>query len=267
MKRTLLSLALVAGSLFTSSAFADPSSEAVLQVLKGKYPSTAFTAVRPSVMPGLFEVQMGRNLAYTDDQGRHFIFGAMYDMAERQDLTAARKAELGIQDTQPVAQQQKRAEPPPISWASLPLKDAFVRVNGKGERKLAIFSDPDCPYCKLLEKELDGLENVTIYTFMFPIASLHPGAQSKSEAIWCAGNDATRSKLWVDLLTKGKQPPKTKECATPVERNVALAESLGVRGTPTLITADGRRLPGMAPAARISAFMDAATATPTLASK
>lgn len=258
MKRTLLSLALVAGSLFANVAWADPASEAVLQVLKSKYPATTFTAVRPSAMPGLFEVQMGRNLAYTDDQGRHFVFGAMYDMQERQDLTAARRVELGLQDPQQAqAQAPKRAEPAPVNWASLPLKDAFVRVNGNGERKVAIFSDPDCPYCKKLEKELDSLENVTIYTFMYPIDSLHPDAQSKAEAVWCAGTEKTRTKLWVDLLTKGKEPPSTKGCANPVARNIALAESLGVRGTPTLIAADGRRLPGMAPAARISAFLDA----------
>lgn len=235
---------------------ADPQVEALLRTLKKLYPSTNFTQVSRTAVPAIYEVQMGRNLAYTDDSGRHFFFGALYDMQARQDVTAQRRAELGIEQAAPTGQTERQAEAPrSINWNDLPLSDAFKRVKGNGERALAVFTDPDCPYCKQLERQLEKLDNVTIYTFLYPIESLHPDAAEKAEAVWCAGDDAARNKAWYDLMVGGVKPAPAKPCANPVDRNVNLAAKLGVRGTPTLFAADGRRLPGMAPAARIEQFL------------
>lgn len=255
MKRTILTLAAAAATLFAGAALADAKTDSILLNLKVKYPATAFTGVRATPLQGIYEVQMGRNLAYVDESGRTFLFGSMYDMEARADLTAARKAELGIQDA-PAPQQQQRAEAPPIKWSDLPMGDALVRVIGKGERKMALFSDPDCPFCRQLERELEKLDNVTIYTFLYPLASLHPNAPAKSENIWCAGENA-RNKVWADQMIGGKTPPAAKACANPVERNVALGDSLNVRGTPTMFTSDGRRVSGAMPAARIDAWLNA----------
>ncbi|WP_041930402.1 DsbC family protein [Methylibium petroleiphilum] len=254
MKRTILTLAAAAATLFAGAALADAKTDSILLNLKVKYPATTFTGVRATPLQGIYEVQMGRNLAYVDESGRTFLFGSMYDMEARSDLTAARKTELGIQDAP--APQQQRAEAPPIKWSDLPMADAMVRVIGKGERKLALFSDPDCPFCRQLERELEKLDNVTIYTFLYPLASLHPGAPAKSENIWCAGEKA-RNKVWIDQMIGGKTPPAAKACATPLERNVALGDSLNVRGTPTMFTSDGRRISGAMPAARIDAWLNA----------
>lgn len=255
MKRTVLTLAAAAATLFAGAALADAKTDSIVLNLKVKYPATTFTGVRATPLHGIYEVQMGRNLAYVDESGRTFLFGSMYDMEARADLTAARKAELGIQDAPP-QQQQQRAEAAPIKWSDLPMGDALVRVNGKGERKLSLFSDPDCQFCRQLERELEKLDNVTIYTFLYPLASLHPGAPAKSENIWCAGEKA-RNKVWADQMILGKTPPEVKSCSNPVERNVALGDLLNVRGTPTMFTADGRRISGAMPAARIDAFLNA----------
>jgi thiol:disulfide interchange protein DsbC len=259
MKRTLMILALAAGALTTSFAAVaqpDPASEAVMRVLRERHPKTTFTSVRPAAIPGMFEVQMGRNLAYTDDSGRYFIFGSMFDMQERVDITAARRIELGIQQPEAQQQAQRQAPPPNIEWSSLPLKDAFVKVKGNGQRKLAVFSDPDCPFCKRLEADLEKVDNVTIYTFLNPIAQLHPDAATKAEAVWCAGNDKARNALWSDMMLRGKQAKGAKSCPNPIQRNIDLAQSLNARGTPTMFSADGRRLVGYVPSERIEAFLN-----------
>ena len=202
--------------------------------LKELYPSTRITAVRQSEVTGLFEVIMGRNVAFTDNSGRYFVFGHLFDMREQKDLTAQRLSDINR-----------------IDFTQLPLQDAIKTVRGDGSRKLAVFSDPDCPYCKGLEGELAKLENVSIYTFLFPLDGLHPEAKGKAERVWCAANPA---KAWAALMTTGKLV-ESPNCATPIARINQLATSLGINGTPTIILQDGSLIPGAAPAAEINRRM------------
>jgi thiol:disulfide interchange protein DsbC len=229
----------VAGLFAAAVAFAahasDPETLAVMAKLKEKYPSTTFSSVERAPIAGMFEVSMGKNIAYTDRDLRYFLFGSMYDMVTQQDLTAS-----------------KRQAMTKIDWNELPLKDALVTVKGNGSRKVAVFSDPDCPYCRKLENELMKMTNVTIYTFMFPIDSLHPQARKKAESIWCAKDAAN---LWAKHMTENATVPSA-NCDNPVGRNVALAGKLGINGTPYLIAQDGRSLPGMAPADRLDSFLN-----------
>ena len=206
--------------------------------LQAAYPSTRFGEIRPTPWPGVFEVAMGANLAYVDASGQYFLFGHLYDMKVQRDLTAERKDTLAR-----------------IDFAMLPLADAIKDVRGRGSRALAIFSDPDCPHCRRLEAELKGLSDVTIHTFLMPIASLHPQARAKAIAVWCAKD---RLGAWQALMTRDQVPPSA-DCAHPVDRNVALAERLGVTGTPTLVAADGRVLPGAASAEQINAWLSRST--------
>jgi len=199
--------------------------------LKELYPSTRITAVRQSEVAGLFEVTMGRNVAFTDDSGRYFVFGHLFDMREQKDLTAQRLSDINR-----------------IDFAQLPLQDAIKTVRGEGSRKLAVFSDPDCPYCKGLEGELAKLEDVTIYTFLYPLEGLHPEAKGKAERVWCAADPA---KAWAALIATGKLAESPK-CATPIARINQLATRLGINGTPTIILQDGSLIPGAAPAAEIN---------------
>jgi thiol:disulfide interchange protein DsbC len=240
---TALAAALTAGP--SATAFAQPSPAqtaaeitALSARLQALYPSTRFGEVRPTPWPGVFEVAMGANLAYVDASGQYFLFGHLYDMKVQRDLTAERKDTLAR-----------------IDFAALPLADALKDVRGRGSRLLAIFSDPDCPHCRRLEAELKGLSDVTIHTFLMPIASLHPQARAKAIAVWCAKD---RLAAWQALMTRDQAPPSA-DCAHPVDRNVALAERLGVTGTPTLIAADGRVLPGAASAEQIQAWISRST--------
>ncbi|WP_050545907.1 DsbC family protein [Pseudomonas syringae] len=210
---------------------------AMLNTLKQKYPATNFTKVEKSPLAGIFEITMGKNIVYSDSEGRYLMFGNLYDMTTRQDLTAP-----------------KRAAAEKIDVSKFPVADAFTRVKGDGSRKIYLFSDPDCPYCHELESQVfTKLDNITIYTFMFPIESLHPQAKAKAESIWCLP-EGERAAAW-DKLMAGTAPAAA-NCDNPVARNVSLAESLGIQGTPTMISADGRKMPGMTSADRIEAWLN-----------
>ena len=132
------------------------------------------------------------------------------------------------------------------------LGNAIKTVKGDGSRVFAVFTDPDCRYCKQLEGELSRLDNVTIYTFLYPLESLHPEAKTKAIGVWCSPD---RVKAWNELMIAGKKP-KLVACNSPITQNLALGSKLGVVGTPTLIAADGRLLPGSAPAEKIDQWLN-----------
>ncbi len=213
----------------------DPGPVARIEAdLKAAYPGTSFRDIRPTPLPGIFEVSMGRNLAYVGSDGRYFLFGHLFDMRAQRDLTADR------------LEAARR-----IDFASLPLADAITTVHGNGSRALAVFSDPDCPYCRKLEQELAKLDNVTVHAFLYPLAELHPQARARAVAVWCAPD---RAAAWKALMLDGKAPTAA-ECVHPIDRNIELARKLGVEGTPTLFDVRGRHLAGAAPAQRIEEFL------------
>ncbi|GAB1393002.1 DsbC family protein [Rhodocyclaceae bacterium] len=202
----------------------------VEQRLKDQYPATKITSVRESPAKGIYEVIMGRNVAYTDEAGRYMIFGHLYDMKEQRDLTAGVLEALNK-----------------VDMAMLPEADAIKKIQGRGERKMFVFSDPDCPYCKRLESELAKVDNVTIYTLLYPLDGLHPDARRKAQTIWCAKD---RVNAWDEFIQKGTLP-ESRSCDHPIERNIRLGNALGINGTPTIIFEDGAITPGMLPAAEI----------------
>ena len=210
------------------------TAESVAQQLKATYPATTFGTVSTTAWPGVFEVAVGANLAYVDASGQYFMFGHLYDMKAQRDLTAERKDNLTR-----------------IDFASLPLKDALTEVRGNGKHTLVIFSDPDCPYCKKLEADIANLTDVTLHTFLMPIASLHPQARAKAISVWCAPN---RVQAWHTVMRQD-QRINAKACEHPVDRNIALAERLGISGTPTLVAADGRVMAGAANTVQIEDWL------------
>lgn len=230
MRKLVATLAAIS---FSSAALAGVAE--VEKRLKERYPSTQINEVRESVIAGLYEVVMGRNIAYTDETGRYVLFGHIFDMQAQKDLTAERLEEINK-----------------IDVASLPLEDAIKIVKGDGSRKLYVFSDPDCPFCQRLEREtLPKIDNVTIYTFLFPLEGLHPDAKRKAEAIWCAKD---RAKAWEAFMREGKMPEEAK-CDNPIERNIQLGERLGFNGTPTILLEDGKVISGFLPAEQLERRM------------
>lgn len=182
---------------------------------------------------GWYEVVSGDRLFYVDPTARFVMEGSLIDIDRRINLSEARLQEINK-----------------VAFAALPKADAIVSVKGRGERKLAIFSDPDCPYCRKLERELAKLDNVTIYTYLMPLVSIHPDAQGRAVSVWCAPD---RERAWATAMQGGALAPA--HCATPIERNLKLGARLGINGTPTLIFADGRRVPGAIPSDQIEQLL------------
>lgn len=225
----ILAASMIVASTF-SFASADPQEMAVLAKLKKKYPKTQFQSLSSSPLPGIYEVVMGRNIAYVDETGRYFLFGHLFDMQTQTDLTEGK---------QPINQVAK------TDFSTLPFENAITIKKGDGSRKMAVFSDPDCPYCKQLEQNLKALDNVTIYVFLFPLEQLHPDAKAKAIGVWCAANKA---QAWYDLMLKGVT--KSGSCENPIDANIQLAQRLGINGTPTIILEDGTLNSGAASAER-----------------
>ena len=209
----------------------------MLATLQEKYKGTTFRSVTTTAIPGIYEVTMGQNVAYTDASGRYFFFGRLFDMVAQQDLTA-----------------EKLDTASKIDLAVLKKEDAIKLVKGNGARTLYVFSDPDCPFCKQLEQNLVSLNNVTIYTFLMPLDGLHPDARAKAEAVWCSKD---RAEAWDSLMKTGSVPSDSAKCDTPIDRNLSVAASLNITGTPTLISGDGRKMPGARSADQISSWLDA----------
>ncbi|HIP06722.1 MAG TPA: DsbC family protein [Mariprofundaceae bacterium] len=178
--------------------------------------------IQKTPFKGLYEVQAGDQIFYTNSTGQYLLNGQMFDTKTKQNLTAIRLAEVNR-----------------ISWTELPLENAIVSGPEDG-LKMAVFTDPDCPYCVRLEKNLKKETGIRVYTFLFPLIQLHPDAYEKSKSIWCA-EDQHQAMLDV-MLDKKKLPAAT--CDTPIDANLELAQKLNVRGTPTIFSEDGRKYTG-----------------------
>lgn len=235
-KIKLTMFALLAG--LAANVLADDTTDAIKSTLEARYPATTFTDVKPSPIHGLYEVVMGRNVAYTDSVGKFMLFGHMFDMQGQKDITADELATLNRVDI-----------------SKLPLSNAIKTVHGNGERVIYVFSDPECPFCKRLEPELSKIDNVTIYTFMLPLESIHPGTTKVAKRIWCAKSSEN---AWDSYLATEKLPSDAQkdDCKNPIDANSKLAEKLGINGTPTLIFSDGTLVPGAIPTAEIEKHLN-----------
>jgi thiol:disulfide interchange protein DsbC len=224
-RHLFVALAALALQLTAVPVFADEHA-ALRETLRQRLPDGArIGEIRPSPQPGLLEVVVNdRDLIYVDARGDLGFVGRIVDLRTRTNLTQNRLLELRK-----------------VDFGKLPLDKAIVKVKGNGSRKVAVFSDPDCPFCQQLEPELDKLENVTIYTFLYPLTSLHPDAMRKAALVWCSPD---RVKAWDDLMLRGILPQGRTDCATPMLDIIQLAQQLGISGTPGLIFPNGQIVPG-----------------------
>jgi thiol:disulfide interchange protein DsbC len=226
--RTTIALALTAGLVHAAYA-----QEALIRKnLAERLPDfPKIDEVNKTPIPGLYEVRIGTEIVYTDERGDHVIQGNIIDTKTRHDVTQARIDKITA-----------------IDFASLPLKDAIVWKQGTGARKIVVFADPNCGYCKKFETEMQQVKDVTVYTFLYPI--LGGDSPDKAKNIWCAKDN---SAVWRDWMIKGAAAPRSMgSCDTSaLERNVALGKKYRVNGTPALVFEDGKRVPGALPPAEV----------------
>lgn len=188
-------------------------------------------------MQGIYEVRIGTELFYTDGEGNYIINGEMMDTRARRNLTEERMEKLLA-----------------IDFGQLPVKDAFVVVRGNGKRKLAVFEDPNCGYCKRFERDLQKIDNVTVYMFLYPI--LGPDSTEKSRAIWCSKD---KGAAWSGYMLRNEPPAKADASCdvSALARNIEFGRKHKITGTPTLVFADGSRVPGAIGAADVEKLLAA----------
>ncbi|MGB8809165.1 MAG: DsbC family protein [Acinetobacter calcoaceticus] len=214
-------------SLTASLSFANVDS--VKENIKKQYPNLKISNIQKTEMQGLYSANLDQQIIYVGEDGQHMFVGSMIRLKDQKNLT--KDLVLGQNS---------------IDWNQLPLKDAIKTVKGSGEHVLAVFSDPNCPYCKQLEPELDKLKDATIYTFIYP---LKPQSIVVSRQVWCAPN---QSYSWKKLIQQGVRPTVA-SCANPIDRNLELGKRLSFNGTPTLIFENGFKLVGARSAEEIQA--------------
>ena len=239
----LATMLFVVAGLTACAANADEGE--IRKAIQDKFPDVKIQKITKTAYGGLFEVYMleesGKNdlLVYTDSKGSFLIEGNLMDLTLDKNVTAERRAELTK-----------------INFDALPLDLALKIVKGNGKRKMVVFSDPDCPYCRRLENDLAKVTDVTIYTFIYPIDTLHPQAREKAKAIWCSTD---RVKAWNDYMQTNAVPAGPATCDTPLARIAELGEKYRINGTPTIFFANGRKVPGAVPAEQLEKMLNAAT--------
>jgi thiol:disulfide interchange protein DsbC len=219
--KLLAGLLLTAG-LVSSAMAAQPGAELVKASLTKAIPQVAIQKVSQSEAEGIYEVvAAGKEIVYVTQDGQYMFTGDMVELGSKRNVTQERRDELGK-----------------IDFSQLPLDKAIKYVKGAGTYKLAVFSDPDCPYCKRFEKELEKLTDATVYIFTFPL-DMHPNATEKSIRAWCSDDQA---KAWQNMVLNDVMPEAKPDCPNPVNDVKALARKLGVNGTPTVFMANGMKL-------------------------
>jgi thiol:disulfide interchange protein DsbC len=203
--------------------------ERIKAELQKKITDAPVDTVRKIPYGGLYEAIIGGDIFYTDSKAEFLVAGSIIDLKTKENITDSRLRQVSM-----------------IKWETLPLERAIKIVRGTGSRKIAIFEDPNCGYCKRLHRDLQGVTDLTMYIFLYPILS--PDSIEKSKAIWCSPDPG---QLWLDHMVKEAAIGGDTKCATPIEQNLALGQSKKIHGTPTIVFENGDRVPGAIPLADI----------------
>lgn len=231
--RLLAALAVATAVSFPGSLLAqpkdspDPVAERVKAELKKKLPEAPVDSVRKAGYGNLYEVVAQGEIIYTDEKASFILVGPIVDLATKQNVTEGRLRVVNA-----------------VKFDSLPLANAIKIQRGNGSRKVAMFADPNCGYCKRFERDLLAVNDITVYLFLYPILS--PDSMEKSKQVWCSPDPA---KAWLDLMTRDVAPQGDGKCATPIEKNLAFGREKRIQGTPTMFFENGERAPGAMPVA------------------
>ncbi len=222
--------------LLSSAAHADEAS--LKKSLEAYFPNEKIEILKKTPFLELYEVVIGDQLFYVDEKVNYIFTGHIFDLKTEKNITEERLQEI---------MNARR-----VDIYSLPLGLAIKEVKGSGKRKLVIFSDPNCGYCKRLEKELVNVTNVTIYTLLYPILN---GSKEVAKTIWCSDD---RLKTWNNFMLKAIRPTET-NCKTPIDTFLQIGKEYGFMSTPTIIFADGTVVSGMMSAEMIEKKLSAST--------
>lgn len=229
----------------TATAANDATVEARLRErLKRSFPGLAIQSIRPAEALGLYELVAADGIVYADPSGEHLFIGQIVETATRRNFTNERWTALNR-----------------VDFDTLPFEKAIKTVHGKGTRRIVVFADPDCPFCQELETELAKQDDLTVYTFLYPLENTHPGATRRAHQLWCAPEHA---QAWSTWMLQRHMPPEH-ECADdPIATLATLGDRLHIQSTPTIIFQSGARATGL-PATDALVELLAAQSTPPAA--
>ncbi len=233
-----------AGAAGAADANAPIPEAAIRKMLAERLPQqlAKIDEISRTPIPGLYEVRYaGTELLYTDATGEYIVVGgSIIETRTRTDLTEARIEKLLA-----------------VDFGKLPLRDAITIKQGSGARKVAVFVDPNCGYCKRFERDLSEIKDLTVYTFLLPI--LGPDSTAKSRDIWCAKDNP---KAWRAWMLEGVSPAAAGEkCdVAALDRNLQFGRAHKINGTPAVLFEDGTRKPGALPPEMLERLLAAATA-------
>jgi thiol:disulfide interchange protein DsbC len=217
---------LLPGSLLAQSKeAADPVAERIKAELKKKLPEAPVDSVRKAGYGNLYEVIAAGEIIYVDDKASFILVGPIVDLNSKQNVTEQRLRVVNA-----------------VKFDSLPLANAIKIQRGNGSRKVAMFADPNCGYCKRFERDLLAVNDITVYLFLYPILS--PDSTEKSKQVWCSPD---QGKAWIDLMTRDIAPQNDGKCNTPIDKILAYGREKRIQGTPTIFFENGERAPGAMP--------------------
>ena len=222
--KLLLAAAICSTSLAAGDDIPPATAAAIRATLHERIPELQIQGLHKSQLPGLYELDDGTELLYINEDASLIFQGRIVDTKTRSDLTQQRWDTLTA-----------------IDFDTLPFDQAIKIVRGDGSRKLAVFADPLCPYCRELEKQMQGINNVTIYTFLYPLESIHPGASEKAMHIWCSKNPAD---AWTKWMLQQTDPGNTRCAGAPIDKLQVLGQKIHIDSTPTLFAIDGKAVRG-----------------------
>jgi len=194
-------------------------------------PAETIKSIQKTRFADLYEVQIENRIVYTDSKARYLFLCRIFDIESKQDFTGERLEEVNR-----------------VPFSDLPLDQAIKIVNGEGQRAIAVFSDPNCIYCKQLDKMLKDIDNLTIY--VFPLNILGEKSHTVSRNIWCSPN---QGEAWMAWMTRDRQPAQARSDCVYSDKDISeLATRYGITGTPVILFQDGSRISGLPPAERFN---------------
>jgi len=246
-----LILPVLAGLAINTSAIAegvDPAVEQTIRIaLQPLLAGGKIDLIRPSEMEGLYEVIVGTNLYYASKDGRYLLNGSMLDLRSGRNITEVKKSGLRMGVINSLGEDQM------IIFAADKVTDTIT-----------VFTDLDCPYCRLMHSKMKGYNDrgITVRYLLYPRDVVGSASYKKAVSVWCS-----RDKNQAFTDASNRKPVASKDCENPVSSYMSLGKQMGVSGTPTIFLETGDRLPGYVPpaelASRLQQFKKPVPATTT----
>lgn len=234
--RSLTLAAATVGMVLAGPALADGSAT-IRAALAKVLPDHKPTSVKPSVVDGLYQVDIGPQVMFVTADGRYLIDGAIVDLQTRENIADAAQAEA-----------RQRA------MASMKDEDAIVFAADSPKHTVTVFTDIDCGYCRKLHHQIDGYndEGISVRYLFYPRSGVGTPSYNKAVSVWCAEDQKAAI-----TAAKNGEPVADATCKNPVEKQMALGELLGIRGTPAIVLESGDLVPGYVEPKRLAELLDA----------